>query len=189
MRSIHVFSCAALILTAVNGAAAGEIALTEVEGKVLVNQGNNYVPGWTGLKLKPGARIFAVGKKSSAVVVHADNCTTRVAANAVFVVGKASPCQGGLSTVLKLEPGPIGLKPVALTGSEWVETSPAAAAAAPGGFGALLSGLPTAAAAGVIGGTALIVAGAGVGIGFAADSGGGGGPQIPFIPPQFITVE
>jgi hypothetical protein len=183
MRSIHLFSSAALLLTAVNGVAAGESTLREVEGKVLVNQGKNYVPGWTGLKLKPGARVFAVGKNSSAVVVHTDNCTTRVASNAVFVVGTVSPCKGGLSTVLKLEPGPIGLKPVALTtpGSEGVESSAAAAAAAPGGVGAWLSGLPTTTVAALFAGGTVIAGGAAYGI-YEATKGDGGGLPEEFIP-------
>lgn len=134
MRLIQIFFGIAVLFPATNVAVAGGMAgtLGELEGKVLVNQGQNYVPGRPGMQLKSGARVLAVGKNSYAVVVHSDHCTTRVAANALLVIGTVSPCKGGPSNVQKLQPGPIGLTKVALTSTATTAGNAASAAAAPG---------------------------------------------------------
>ena len=127
------FGIAALLPITTVAVAGGMVGtLGELEGKVVVSHGKNYVPGRPGMQLKSGARILAVGKNSYAVVVHGDRCTTRVSSNALFVIGTVSPCQGGPSNVWKLQPGPIGWKQVALTSNAPAPGSAAVAAAAPG---------------------------------------------------------
>ena len=132
IRLIQFFFGIAVLLPVTNVVVASGVAgtLGELEGKVLVNQGQNYVPGRPGMQLKSGARVLAVGKNSYAVVVHSAHCTTRVSSNALFVSGSVSPCKGGPSNVQKLQPGPIGWKKVALT-SGTPNAGSAAAAAAP----------------------------------------------------------
>lgn len=145
-RLIQLFFSIGVLLLATNVVVAGGMAgtLGELEGNVLVNQGRKYVPGHSGMQLKSGARILAVGKNSYAVVVHSDQCTTRVSSNALFVIGTVSPCKGGPSNVRKLQPEPIGWKKVALTSDASAADSPSvstAAAAAPGDLGAWVPAL------------------------------------------------
>jgi|GEM_PF-5401596 len=179
MRLIQLLFSIAALLAVSNVVVADGVAGTigELEGKVLVNQGRNYVPGHLGMQLKAGARILTVGKNSYAVVVHSDQCTTRVSSNALFVMGTVSPCKGGPSNVQNLQPSPIGWKQVD-TELPWdpptgVSTAVAAAPAEVGsGAAALLIGSGIAATGAIA-----------FGISEAVSSDGGGLPPFNPIPP------
>jgi hypothetical protein len=69
--------------------------LQSATGKVLINQGNGFVPANGLVALNAGDKIM-VGKDGSASVLYtANGCTVDVAAASVAVVAEKAPCVSG----------------------------------------------------------------------------------------------
>ncbi len=81
--------------------------LREVQGNVLVNQGTNYVVGYSGMTLKPGARVLT-RDGSSAVVKQTDGCLTQLEPNLRFMLRESSICQTGVATMERIGPTDTG---------------------------------------------------------------------------------
>ncbi len=64
--------------------------LQEVQGTVLVNQGEAYTLGYSGLALQAHDRVLALDC-ASAAVVYADGSITRLEGNSGLIVGQAKP--------------------------------------------------------------------------------------------------
>jgi hypothetical protein len=77
--------------------------LREVQGTVLVNQGTNYVVGYSGMELKPGARVLTPDG-ASAVVKQTDGCLTPLEPNLRFILRESSICQSGVATMERIGP-------------------------------------------------------------------------------------
>lgn len=123
------------------GSAQGEegvATLMEVQGAVLVNQGKDYQPAQSGMKLMPNARVFTKDK-ASAVVTSKQGCVTRLGPNSLFVVKPVDPCHGGASAQ-KLAPGGYAVGEAG---------AGAGSAAAGGGWLGTTNGLVAVGAAGV----------------------------------------
>jgi hypothetical protein len=105
-----VFGLAAVLAS---GAAlaeeAGTVAqLNNLEGSVLVSQGDGLVPGWSGERLPVGTRIMTMAR--SGVVVHFDTgCDVKLKENEGFTV-RSGTCAALLKEVAALGPasGAIG---------------------------------------------------------------------------------
>jgi len=75
--------------------------LREVQGTVLVNQGTNYVVGYSGMELTPGARVLTPDG-ASAVVKQTDGCLTPLEPNLRFILRKSSSCRTGVATIERI---------------------------------------------------------------------------------------
>lgn len=110
----------ASLLSAAEGG-AGVAILDEIKGNVLVNQGENFVPGIEGQSLNAGDRVM-VTKNGNAIVVFGKDCQTEVKSGTMITVPEQSICEGGALVTQSLEPG-AGAAPgangtgVGLTGS------------------------------------------------------------------------
>lgn len=74
-----------------------------MQGLVLVNQGETYMPAQSGMSLNLGARVLAM-EEGSAVVTQADGCVTRLDPNSLFILKSPSVCQGGEAALQKIGP-------------------------------------------------------------------------------------
>lgn len=99
----------AACLTSIGPVQADDSAgvLREVQGNVLVNQGKNYVVGYSGMTLKPGARVLT-RDGASAVVKQTDGCLTQLEPNLRFMLRESSICQTGVATMEKIGPTDTG---------------------------------------------------------------------------------
>jgi len=101
----------------------GNVAiLDEMNGSVLVNQGERFVPATEGQSLNAGDRLM-VTKNGNAILVFGRGCTTEVKGGTMVTIPAQSICEGGQLVTQSLEPG-AGAAPganggtgVGLTGS------------------------------------------------------------------------
>jgi hypothetical protein len=99
----------AACLTSIGPVQADDSAgvLREVRGTVLVNQGTNYVVGYSGMELKPGARVLTPDG-ATAVVKQTDGCLTPIEPNLRFILRESSICQTGVATMETIDPSDTG---------------------------------------------------------------------------------
>jgi hypothetical protein len=93
--------------------------ITKVEGKVLVNSGDGFVPATEGMRLKPGDRVM-LQDDSEAGLKFDDECSRDLGENRIVTVGGKSPCAGGALAEQGLEPtdgGAIGATGATGTGN------------------------------------------------------------------------
>jgi hypothetical protein len=83
---------------AVAQAAEPIAVLGEVQGKVLINQGDGYEPGVSGLALLPNAKLM-VGAESTALVSY-NSCAVVLNESSMHVVSKTAPCAPGQKTAM-----------------------------------------------------------------------------------------
>ncbi len=83
--------------------------LTEIEGRVLVNTGDEFRPAVSGQSLKPGDRIMAQNN-GEATIDFDDGCEeeTEVKENTIVTVPDRSTCAGGVPLVQQLNPAGAG---------------------------------------------------------------------------------
>jgi hypothetical protein len=93
----------ASLLSAAEGGQSVAI-LDEINGKVLVNQGENFVPGVEGQALNAGDRVMA-SKSANARIVFGKDCQTDVKANTIVTIPEHSICEGGQLVTQSMEPG------------------------------------------------------------------------------------
>lgn len=65
--------------------------LAQVEGRVMVNTGTNYVMAASGTLLQPGTKV-ATTKGASVAIVYNDGCVKQVKENSILTVGQATEC-------------------------------------------------------------------------------------------------
>ena len=78
---------------AANPAAGPNATLTGVTGKVSVNQGSEFVPAQTEMRLKPGDRIM-IADSASATITFDDSCRMDLGESKVVTVPAKSTCAG-----------------------------------------------------------------------------------------------
>ena len=66
-------------------------ALSNVEGKVLVNKGKGFATAKTGTPLAEGDRVIALDG-AKAAVVYKDGCVTQLKENSLLALDKAAGC-------------------------------------------------------------------------------------------------
>ena len=66
-------------------------SLSNLDGKVLVNQGRGFVAAKPGMVLNDGDRVIALDG-SKAAVVYADGCVTQLKENSLLAMSKAGGC-------------------------------------------------------------------------------------------------
>lgn len=104
-KSIVLALCAtSLCFAAAVSAVEGVAILDEVNGTVLVNQGEKFVPATEGQSLNSGDRLM-VTKTGNAVLVFGKGCTTEVKAGTMVTIPEQSICDGGQLITQSLEPG------------------------------------------------------------------------------------
>jgi len=104
-KSILIALCATSIsFAAVVSAAEGGAILDRINGSVMVNQGEKFVPGVEGQTLNPGDRLM-VGKTGNAKLVFGKDCETEVKAGTMVTIPELSICEGGQLVTQSLEPG------------------------------------------------------------------------------------
>lgn len=87
---------ASAVLSSTTALASAPVAqVHNVSGKVLVNQGEGFVPASEGLSLKHGDKVF-VGKDAAASIDYlAANCSVDVASSSVVAIQDKAPCAEG----------------------------------------------------------------------------------------------
>jgi hypothetical protein len=78
---------------AANPAAGPNATLTGVTGKVSVNQGSEFVPAQSEMRLKPGDRIM-IADKGAATITFDDSCRMNLGESKVITVPAKSTCAG-----------------------------------------------------------------------------------------------
>lgn len=106
-KSIVLALCAsslgfAALLSAQEG--AGVAILDEVNGSVLVNQGEKFVAASEGQSLNAGDRLM-VTKSGNAILVFGKDCKTEVKGGTMVTIPERSICDGGQLVTQTLEPG------------------------------------------------------------------------------------
>ncbi|KFN45089.1 hypothetical protein [Arenimonas oryziterrae] len=100
----------ALILASLMaGTAAAETVATasSVNGSVMVNQGDKFLPLSAGQPLSPGDRIM-VADKSSAIVTYNDGCPLSISAETMVTLPSTSTCAGGIAQTQRIAPTNTG---------------------------------------------------------------------------------
>lgn len=77
--------------------------ITDIDGRVLVNQGDEFKPAVKGLRLKPGDRVM-VQDDSNVVITYDDECKMDVDENKIVTISDRSTCAGGTPLVQQLNP-------------------------------------------------------------------------------------
>lgn len=106
-KSILIALCAtsvgfAALVSAQEG--TGVAILDEMNGSVLVNQGEKFVAASEGQSLNAGDRLM-VTKSGSATLVFGKGCTTEVKGGTMVTIPAQSICDGGQLVTQSLEPG------------------------------------------------------------------------------------
>ncbi|WP_295363582.1 hypothetical protein [Arenimonas sp.] len=95
---------AALLLACTSLAAAEPVAtLSQAEGTVLVNQGEQFVTAAEGQALQAGDRVMLM-EGARASLVFTDGCVLPLAEGSLLDVPAVSTCAGGLAQVQSLGP-------------------------------------------------------------------------------------
>jgi hypothetical protein len=92
----------AAIVSAQDG--AGVAILDEMNGSVLVNQGEKFVAAIEGQSLNAGDRVM-VTKTGNARIMFGKDCSTEVKAGTIVTIPESSICEGGQLVTQSLEPG------------------------------------------------------------------------------------
>ena len=104
MTRFYAFAAAALLFVAPAFAQPAAVAtLSEIKGRVLVNQGDEFKPATKGMQLRPGDRIM-VQDDSSASLTYNDECRSQIEENKIYTVPDRSSCAGGTPLVQELNP-------------------------------------------------------------------------------------
>jgi hypothetical protein len=91
---IFLARCAAVLALSSLAQANDSVAvLSDAHGKVLVNQGDGFVPASVDIVLKPSDKLL-VGKDASATVSY-ESCAVVLAETALFTVTPKAPCAAG----------------------------------------------------------------------------------------------
>jgi hypothetical protein len=93
----------------------------EGKGRVMVNQGEEFVAATEGMRLKPGDRVM-VQDDSSADIQFDDECQYEIDENRIVTIPDKSTCAGGVPLVQELNP----------TGGAAIGSTAAGATRAPG---------------------------------------------------------
>lgn len=96
MKKMRLFGAVALSLALVSASVQAATMVAQVgnfHGKVLVNQGEGFVPVSGPLSLKAGDTVM-VGEESFATVSYGE-CSVALSSPTVFSVTKAAPCAKG----------------------------------------------------------------------------------------------
>ncbi len=106
-KSIIIALCAtsigfAALVSAQEG--AGVAILDEMNGSVLVNQGEKFVPAAEGQSLNAGDRVM-VTKSANATLIFGKDCKTEVKGGTMVTIPERSICDGGQLISQSLEPG------------------------------------------------------------------------------------
>lgn len=99
--SLALFSTVAI---AQSEAPRSSAMLSEVEGSVLVNQGEQFVGAEDGVSLVSGDRVMAM-EGASALLRYEDGCDVRIEPATVVTLSEGSPCAGWLLAVESVAPG------------------------------------------------------------------------------------
>jgi hypothetical protein len=101
-----LFAAAATLLFSASALAQAPepvATLSEIKGRVLVNQGDEFVPATKNMALRPGDRIM-VPDNGEAEITFKDECQSDVNENKIFTVPDRSTCAGGTPVVQELAP-------------------------------------------------------------------------------------
>jgi hypothetical protein len=98
-------AAATLLISASAFAQAPEpvATLSEIHGRVMVNQGDEFVPATKNMALRPGDRIM-VPDDGEATLTFKDDCRSEVDENKIYTVPDRSTCAGGVPVVQELAP-------------------------------------------------------------------------------------
>jgi hypothetical protein len=78
---------------AANPAAGPNATLSGVTGKVSVNQGKEFVPAQSQMRLKPGDRVM-IAEQGSATITFDDSCRMNLGESKVVTIPAKSTCAG-----------------------------------------------------------------------------------------------
>lgn len=91
-------------------AAAGEtVQLRQMEGSVLVNQGELFRSATEGMSLQVGDRVMVM-EGGAMVLVYPDGCRSDFKDNQIITIESVSPCEGGTAQYQAM--GPLYAEPM-----------------------------------------------------------------------------
>lgn len=95
MKAIAAIACALLSTAAIaqSDPPKSNAIVVEIQGSVLVNQGQQFEVVPSGTQLKAGDRVMAMSE-SSALLRYEDGCDVRVEPETVVTLDEGSPCAG-----------------------------------------------------------------------------------------------
>jgi hypothetical protein len=95
MKKIVALAAATALLASTSIAgAAGLAEITASSGKVLVNQGEGFVPVAGMMSLNAGDTVM-VGEESQAQISYATGCTVTAESTSVVTIAEVAPCAAG----------------------------------------------------------------------------------------------
>jgi hypothetical protein len=103
MRFTKTILAASLLLSSTAFAAEGAATLSNQQGTVLVNQGEEFVTATEAQALKAGDRVMVM-EGGSAQVTFGNGCVLPLAAGSMVVVSDGSDCAGSVAAVQQIGP-------------------------------------------------------------------------------------
>ena len=103
MRLIKTLIAASLLLSSTAFAADGAATLSNQQGTVLVNQGEEFITATEAQVLKAGDRVLVM-EGGSAEVIFNDGCVLPLASGSMAVVSDLSTCAGSVAAVEQIGP-------------------------------------------------------------------------------------
>lgn len=110
-RILSTAAVIAALAAAPTAFAQSEVAsFSSIEGTVMVNQGEQFIPAQPYQPLREGDRVMA-GANSSSIVTFADGCDLIIDPQTIVTIPASSTCAGGFALVQTVAPAstaPIG---------------------------------------------------------------------------------
>ncbi len=103
MRLIKTVIATSLLLSSTAFAAEGAATLSNQQGTVLVNQGEEFITATEAQVLKAGDRVLVM-EGGSAEVIFNDGCVLPLASGSMAVVSDLSTCAGSVAAVEQIGP-------------------------------------------------------------------------------------
>ena len=103
MRLTQSLIAASLLLSSVGFAADGSATLSNQQGTVLVNQGEQFITATQAQALKAGDRVMVM-EGGSAELTFSDGCVLPLASGSMAVVSEFSTCAGSVADVQQIGP-------------------------------------------------------------------------------------
>jgi hypothetical protein len=99
-RSLLPLLCSAALVGAgvASAAASSPVVLGDVEGSVLVNQGERFVSVRGEVRVSAGDRVLGM-TGASATLTWSDGCSVALPAESMVTIGAVSPCAGAVLEV------------------------------------------------------------------------------------------
>lgn len=109
ITSLTLLACLASSMAfAQSEAPRASAVLVDLQGSILVNEGEQFLAATEGLPLSSGDRVMAL-ENSTALLRYEDGCDVKVEPETVVTLTEGSPCAGWLLAVEPVAPAGVAL--------------------------------------------------------------------------------